>query len=227
MKIVAATSIKSLERAVVQMLDYSSRTGPQIVNQKLMNVAGRAANKTPMANRQQIRSELGEIGRRLRVTKKGKLVRTSRRIYATARTKNAPLSALMINKRRAAKGLKGLSGREMRTEVNKMVRGKVTSAGFLKSAYFPGIKTLARTLDRPFIIARMQGIKTVGQSKGRAYPAPRKSLNPSATLINSAKEISRFGVAALEEAFQEETADTLSYVAARMQPGFDQFNKSR
>ncbi len=213
----------SLDRAINRLIPFTEKTGPEIVNQRLMNVGGRAANKTPMADKVKIISELGEVGRKIRVTKKGKLVR-GKRVYAKSARKDAPLAALIINSRRKKAGKPGLYGKQMTSAVKRMIGGKTRSVGFEKSGYFRGIRRLASTLQKPFIIANMKGISVRGQPKGEARPAPSRSLRPSAILINKVKGISKVGSQPLQDAINEEAREIVRHVEEKMAPGIKQFN---
>lgn len=215
-----------LDRAISRLIPFTEKTGPEIVNQRLLNVAGRAANKTPMADKTQIISELGEVGRKIRVTKKGKLVRGNR-VYAQSTRKDAPLAALIINSRRKKSGKPGLYGKQMASAIKRMVGGRTRSAGFERSGYIPGIKRLASTLKKPFIIGQIKGISVRGQPKGKAIPAPAKSLRPSAILENKVKAITKVGGQAMQDALNEEGREIVRHVEEQMAPGIRQFNSTR
>ena len=188
-----------------------------------MNVGGRAVNKTPKADKVQIISELGEVGRKIRITKKGKLVR-GKRVYAKSTREDAPLAALIINSRRRKAGKPGLYGKQMTSAVKRMVGGKTRSVGFERSGYIPGIKRLARTLQKPFIIGQIKGISVKGQPKGQAIPSPPRSLRPSAILENKAKGITKVGAQALQDALSEEAREIVRHVEEQMKPGIQKFN---
>lgn len=194
-----------------------------MVNQRLMNAAGRAANKTPKADKLRIEAELGAVGRKFRIASTGRIIR-GRKIYATGR-QGAPLAALIINKRRGPG--RGLHGKAMEAAIRRMVGGRRRSVGFNTVGYFPGIKRLASTLKRPFIIARMSGISVVGQPKGRAEPAPPNTIYPSALIENSATAIVKIGGPALQEGMDEEAQEITRHIEEQMRPGFTEFNLSR
>lgn len=221
----AKLDASSMDRAMTRLIPYTEKTGPEIVNQRMMNIGGRAANKTPMADRVKIISELGEVGRKLRVTKKGRLVR-GKRVYAKSARKDAPLAALIINARRRKAGKPGLYGKQMTSAVKRMVGGKTRSVGFGRSGYIPGIKRLASTLKKPFIIGRIKGISVKGQPKGEAHPAPARSLRPQAILINKTQGISKIGAQPLQDALNEEAREINRHVEEAMKPGISQFNST-
>lgn len=226
MQTIAHTDIRSLEMAMREYSQYTEKTLPEIVNQRLLNVAGRAVNATPIADKVAITIQLGEIARGLGRTKKGKIKR-GKRIFASSTKVSAPLAALIINARRRKSGQRGLYGSEMTRAIRRMTGGRYRSIGFERSGYIPGIRDLARTLKKPFIIGQIKGISVKGQPKGEAHPAPRNSFNPKAILINRAKGITKVGVKALEKAIGDEGRELARHIDDDLKPGIQKFNASK
>lgn len=213
-----------LNGQIQRSLARTSKTVPEIVNQRSLNVAGRAMNETPRADKEKIVREVGEVARRLRTTKSGRLVRGGKIFAGSSSKAGVPLAALIINKRRANKGLKGLQGKEMEKAMVKMVAGRKRSVGFEASAWIQSQKDLASRLKKPFRIGRTRGIAVYGRPKGEARPATN-SFNTSATIVNNAKEIQKVGTPALQKGIQVEEQEIIKHLLEKdMKEVFDAFN---
>lgn len=216
-----------LNDQIQRSLKRTSKTVPEIVNQRSLNVAGRAMNETPRADKERIVREVGEVGevaRRLKVTKSGRLKRGGKIFAGSSSQTGVPLAALIINKRRASKGLKGLNGKEMERAIVKMVAGRKRSVGFEASAWIPAQRELSSRLKKPFRIGRTKGIAIYGRPKGEARPAT-SGFNASATIVNNAKEIQKVGTPALQKGIQAEEQDLKKHLLEKdMKEIFDAFN---
>lgn len=204
------------------ILEGTKRTISEEINQRGLNVAGRSANEMDAASKVEIHQELGEIARGLRVTKKGRLVRSNKRIYATGRN-GAPRAALIINARRARAGKKGLHGKEMQVAINRMVSARKGSTGFKKSGWFWAIRNISSRIRRPFIIARMRGIRWSGASKGRGTAAV-ESWTPTAVIENTTKGLSEKDYATLQKAMNVEGEEMRTKAISRLQKVADKHN---
>lgn len=222
--ITATVDSTVLNRQVERLSTSSKKLLPDIANQRLLNAVGRGFNKTPIADKAKIITELGEVGRNLRLTKTGKLRRGSK-IFASSTRSKAPLMALIINARRRKAGKKGLFGRDMEAAIVKAVAARKRSVGFEKSGYIPGMRVVASRLKRPFKIARTKGISVYGKNKGEGIAA-RDGWSPYAMIENSAKEIPKVGRDALQEGVDEEAREVERHLVEDMKPVFDEFNRA-
>lgn len=222
----ATFDISSLQRAIDRLAPLTKKTLPEIVNQRLLNIAGRALNATRKASKLEIQARLGEIGRELKRSKAGK-IRRGKRLYASidVRGQSVPLAALLINSARGAKGEKGLTGKEMAAAIKKKVAARQRSVGFNAIGYVPGIRSLARSVTKPFLIGNFRGLAVRGQAKGEATPAT-ESFVPVAELINKVDSILKVDKGALQQAINEEAREIERHIAEDISPLVKAFNQS-
>lgn len=64
-------------------------------------------------------------------------------------SKGVPLLALIINKRRGAKGEHGLYGERMQKAVESLWKARVSSIAFLRSGWLPAVGAFARAIGKP------------------------------------------------------------------------------
>jgi hypothetical protein len=219
--------LASLENAIKRLIPHTKKTLPEIVNQRLLNIAGRAMNATARADKMHIQLTLGEIGRQLKTTKSGK-IRRGNRIYASkiaVRGKEVPLAALIINSQRGANGKKGLYGREMAQAIQRKVAARQRSVGFDAIGYVPGIRALARASKKPFMIANFKGLAIRGEEKGNATIAT-DSLAPVAILINRVHSILKVDNGAMQSAIDEEAREINRHIEEDLTPVFQEFNRA-
>lgn len=224
----AKVNFSGLRAQTERLLKVSSRTLPQILNQTALNAIGRTVNETPKADRLRIKTALGQFIKVNRINKKGRL--TQKTVLAPANFfKQGPRLALIINARRRRHGMPGLEGPEMDKAMAKALKGRLFSSGFEASAWFPGLRTLIEAISaggkKPFIIARMRGIATVGRAKGEATPASRISFRPKVMVINMAKGIVKVGSAALQRGIDAEAAEIKRHIEEDLKPAADKFNE--
>jgi hypothetical protein len=209
--------------AIRRVLEDTSRTIPTVVNQAALNVAGRALNETPKADKAEIQIRLGGmVAMSIQRLRKPSLTRQYKRLFNRyaqgdlGSQHDAPIAGLIVNKRLGLAGKKGLYGAQMRRAIDKLITMRKRSAGFNASGWIPAVKKLAATLPSPFIIARMQGISVIGAKKGAAIPAVQKTISPVATIFNDVKTISRIGSGALERAMGAEGAEMMKHANEKL-----------
>jgi hypothetical protein len=212
------------DAAMAEYIPTTERDLAEIVNKRALNVAFRAMRLTPKADRYRIAAEVGEIGRVLRVTKKGRLMRTSKRIYATRKGHSAPLAALIINKRRERAGLPGLQGKEMEAAIKRMVGARQRSAGFHKSGFIQPVRRLALATRNPVRVPFSEA-RQVGKPKGSAIPAV-KSISPTATIIAEAGQALKIAGPAMQQALNDEATEMREHVARKLQQTANKYNAS-
>jgi hypothetical protein len=209
-------SMREFDAALRKYVMLSKTAIPDIVNRKAFFIARGACRITPKADLKEIKTALGRM-----VTHKDK----TRTLYLKiARKVDAPLAAVIINKRRGEKGLPGLYGAMMTDAIESMLAARSRSIAFLKSGWLPAIRTLqgfvksrfgAPTLDR--------SAKQIGTPKGKGIPA-RNGWNVKAVIENAAaathgknkEALIKYGEPALAQAFRDETASTMREVEIRL-----------
>ncbi len=226
--------------ALKDYLMVTSRTVERAVNTKAFYIARAATRFTLKVGKDKIAYELGTLKLRVqKSTKGGKLSFRALKDLRSARSSEAPLAALIINKRlgdgktfRGHSG-KGLYGRDMRDAIKYLVGIRKRSVGFIASGWLGAIKRLAPYADK--IGGADSGtdatIKRLGAYKGGATPAKEGKVMV-ATIINNAlakhdkhNSLARHGGQGLQLAFDHETKSILTYLANKMKPDTDKANR--
>ncbi len=190
-----------------------------------------------------------EIGRSLsrmiyefKDTKKGATRRLKTKTVFTGAggaTAQAPIVALMINKKRGEQGKPGLFGRDMAAAVLNFISARQRTVSFLKSGWSPAIKILKSKVSYKFRgDAKNQDmtVKQFGAAKGRAVAAA-ESEKPTAMIENFVgmegpggnhhnAGLVKFGKPAFERAFQTETASMIEHLKKELgETAFAEFNR--
>jgi hypothetical protein len=228
MEVTAKFESAGLSQAILKCKEHTSKTSTDFINQVALNVAGRAMNETPKADKDKIQRQLGEVGRQISPIKSGKnkgKFKRGKRIFAASNNKlEGPRAALIINARRRKAGLPGLEGKAMERAIISMVGARKRSVGFEKSGWIPAVKTLAGNIQKPFVLAQMKGISVKGTNKGSANPA-KSDLVCSVLIENAAKEITRIGENALQGGMDKEAQEMERHLAAKINPIINNFNQ--
>ncbi len=177
-------------------MTYTKRDLATVLNTKGFFIARRAVIETPKASNKEIRSLYREDGGRLL----GK----------------------MLNLRRAKHGEKGLYGDEMRKAARVVVSARSRSIAFIKSGWLTAIRKLEPFAERRGAPRQERGPKQYGRDKGDAIPA-RAATFMRATIINTAsatrdhkQALIRYGLPALQKAFDFETASMEAYILRKL-----------
>ena len=210
---------RNFNAAFKRYMKATSRTLTEVVNKKAGLIAVQALNNTKRADRSSIENTLGSIVTTTRQTRKGRTVKSKKLSLVKSNSSNAPLAALIVNKRRAAKGLPGLEGAQMAQAIRKLLGGKFRSIGFLASGWIQAIKRIQAAAGS-LGLGYNRSVRQYGESKGGAIPA-KESLNPIATIFNEidahanprAAEVIRRGV---QQALNKEAASMDAYVEKKM-----------
>ena len=177
----------------------NKRDNAVLLNAKALQLSFRALKKTPSAKQVQIRADLREI-----VTdRNGKPVM---RAYA------------IVNQRRRKAGKPGASRKEMKRLAVQLIRGRVRSAGFLKSGWIPAVKKLLKAVPaKDRARDRIRGKppsrieRTIQKEKGFARIA-RRGLNPFAEIGNEILPAQRVGLPAFRSALRFVKRDMHRYI---------------
>jgi hypothetical protein len=183
-----------------------------IVNTKALFIARGAMIETPKADKRKIAAELGRIVRRGKRAGSVKL--------AKARDFDAPLAALIVNKKRG-RG-RGLYGTAMAEAVRTLIASRMRSIAFLKSGWIPAIKALIPFADRRGGPRQDRAVQ-YGRAKGSGTPAQEGIWKVKAIIENSAGDnknnrdaLLTYGGPALEKAVQNETASMKEYIERKL-----------
>lgn len=187
---------KEWDKVFPQYLRLSKRDLAGALNAKAFFIARRAVVETPKA-------------------------RLNR--YSNYRT--GAILGTIINKRRGAKGMKGLYGIEMAKEVEILYAARRRSVAFLKSGWLPAIRKLEAAVEAKYRRGAPRTDRTskqYGRAKGEATPA-RTGWRVVARIVNAAMAtrdrkdaLQKFGGPALQRAFDHEVSSMGEYIARKL-----------
>jgi hypothetical protein len=213
-------------------LEVTSRDVVTAINTKAYFIARKAVWFTAKADPGKIKSDLGELVRVQRLTKRGNFVWRRELRLTEADEKEAPLAALIINKRRGKHKQSGLYGKEMARAIRDMLAARMRSVAFIKSCWLPAIRTLAPLADKRGVPPIDPTAKEIGVPKGSAEPARPTAGIIMATIINAAETkrdtknaIGKYGMRGLAMAFEDEANSMLDYIMTHLKPAADQANR--
>lgn len=188
----------------------------------------REFDATWRAYRQVNRRDLAEtINTKLFFIARRAVIETPKAKIPRATNKTKAIIGRIINKRRGAKGLKGLYGDAMDVEVQTVLAARKRSVAFLKSGWIPAIKEFEPHVKSKRGVARNdRSAKQVGRAKGTGHTA-KPGAKVSGVIINAIGDAGRragphnaalikFGQPALQKAFDHETASMKEYIARKM-----------
>jgi hypothetical protein len=201
----------------------SESTFPDICNRKALFIAMGAQNKTPKAEWEKAR---GELGAHLAVVigKRGKPLK--RKVLALNDDYGSLLSIKIIVARLRRAGKKIPSADKLKEKALKMIRARAASVAYLKSGWSQGIRILKRATRG--VPAKSDPVaRQIGVAKGGAVTAKIGDGNNCQAIIwnqaNTKKfttkhkdALFRYGGKALQDAVNEETTSTKAEIERRM-----------
>jgi len=217
------------DEAMRRYIEVSRRSPAQICNTKAYYISRKATWFTAKTSRAQISNELAS-----RVSGSRRL---SLRPGTRAGNEDAPLAALIIQKLRGEKGVKGLYGDQMTAAINELLGKRLKSLAFLRSGWLPAIRDLKALAVAGGSAPQMGDTRQFGADQGRAEPAQETDWNAVARIINHAASLSKtsratnfagfqkIGEEGLDRAFADETASMLQYIEDHMRPAAEEFNR--
>ena len=160
---------------------------PEILNQRALNVAGRAFDGIPPRSGSGVDAQRARIKKYMgaKLSPKRKLQR--RRGGATRGPKpwasRLERRHLIAQARRARRGRPGLYGKAMKGAAGRLSGHAQTSAGFLKSIFLPVLRGLQPYSSYKFPFAKTQNISRWPKSAGYGSARPaREGFHPRALL---------------------------------------------
>jgi len=220
-------------RTLDEYRKVSKRTLQQIINTKAFYVARKAIWFTRKADSNRIKGQLGQFVSVRYTNKKGKTATRRKLALVQGRTVNAPLAALIVNKRRGAAGLPGLYGSKMTKAVREMLGARLRSVAFLTAGWLPAVRKLAPFATDKSKAPNDPAAKQIGRPKGDARAAP-EGFNPIAEIVNNATTrndekgaLRLYGGPGLQRAFSDEAASMRQYIEDKMRKDAERFNKQQ
>ena len=203
---------REFEAALKKYIMVSKRDLAYIVNKRALNVAFHAIRETPKARKGAIRREL---------------------LAPSRESPSAPIAALIINRRlgkaqaefvnqynQKSQQLRGLHGAEMRAAIQKLIKKRQNTIGYIRSGWLKAIHVLKRvTKDSK----RPPRVNVFGRVEGDVRPA-KSGINPTAVIINSTRAAVKIGAAGLAKAIALDAADMREFTAKRLQKTANRFN---
>lgn len=226
-----------MNAALERYIPTTRRDLAEIVNQRTLNVAGRAFDHIAphgdgndvQAKRQQIKLYLREpLSTRIKLAHSGK--RKGQIIRKGARNKQLQRVHLIINAWRRFAGKKGLYGAEMMKASGAFKARAQISAGFLKSVWLPILKRLNPIVRYKFPFAKTSRISIWPGSAGYGrisiakndVPAPEAIFQIAIALAGRAgkpsqeSKVQAMEATALQAALNEEAAELNRHVLEKL-----------
>lgn len=129
---------------------------------------------------------------------------------------------MLVNKRRAKKGERGLYGKPMNEAIAIIIAAKRRSVAFMKSGWIPSIQALdPKAEDKQLAAPRVSGAKQVGAPKGSASTATEfhqvcQIINTAQAKRDKSNALDTIGKKALVQAFQDETRSMNEYIEKKL-----------
>lgn len=203
-----------------------------IINQRMLNIVGRAFDAIPPADPDAKRSLIKQYLRE-QVSQKIRLTKSSRR-FVKSGVKNNQLQRvhLIVQARRAKAGKKGLWGPAMRVASGNLARKAQDSVGFVKSVFIPIIRTLNPLVQYKFPFSKTAHISRWPGSAGSGFATPAHMLtwNPTARIeVEFKVKRNDAGVQAILEnavqlGFDHEAVELMAHVQKKMQEDANRIN---
>lgn len=194
---------REFNRTLRRYREFSKRDPDTIVNTKAFYILRRATIETPKATKAKIKSDLMTTGRA-----------------------GAPIAALIVNARRKAEGLPGLSGDKMKKAMAALIRMRRIAT--LKSGWLWAIKDIEPFAEKRGAPRVDRSAKAVGQRKGFGFPSKNSFWKAKAVFINRGGAAwdtrdtgSKIASAALQRAFDFEVQSMKAYIERKLRETAD------
>lgn len=211
-----------------------SRTLPQAINDKLFMISRASLWFTHKADRADIQKTLGRVS-------VSNVKATGKKRYAhrlvKAKMHDAPLIALMLQKRMMKKEGHGYSGpnrfSNMKADIQKVLAARNRSVAYIKSGWVPAIKKLAEVTSIPTKYPFPDDATESGKAKGSAQLAQVGDVmrgvieNEAFSTRDKTGAFEKYGERGLQAGFDNEGKEIESYIAKKTQPAADDFNASQ
>lgn len=218
------------QRTLNKYLAITSRELPSALNHKMFFIARAASRMSPKANKATLERELGVVGYKVKVGKRGKpLTRKGKPRWERVISNSATLAALIVNARRGRAGKSGLFGAEMKAAVAKLISSRVLAIGTIKAGWWNAIRAFGRAVGQyPFREVNTRRIK--GATK---YRLAKDGFSPEASLeylTNSFDQqhnayIDQRTREALQRAYADELRSMQKYIIDKLQKQADKLSR--
>ena len=225
---------REFERALDTYFASTTRGLADVLNQRAFNIAGRtmdAMKPTPggeQAQRSKIKAYMSQPVGATRYVR-GKNGKPTKR--KAKKMNQLQVAHLIIQMRRAKRGLKGLYGQEMVEARGKFVQAAQVGVGFLKSPYVAVVRGLLAHVNFRKMATRWQKISIWEGSRGGGDVRPaRKGWSPQVIMKMVWKvrgqptKVDLMTRPHLQAAFDAEGREMMRHVAEKLQEGANKIN---
>ena len=198
---------KEFDRSLFEYRKFSKKLLPEIINTKLYFIARNATMTTPKSSKDKIQREL---------------------MSASNINPKAPLAAILVNSKLGKEGTKGLYGSRMTAAINRLIRARNKSIGFVRSGWKNAIGKLQIILKAS---GSLRGVpkmdttinrKTIPDSFGSARPAVEMGTRTSGEINNAVSSkgdtstLDAIKMDGLQEAVNLETQSMNEYIEKKL-----------
>jgi hypothetical protein len=215
-------NMNEFQQVLNRALSLSSRTLPNGINSKMFYITRGASRNTPKANRAEIEKELGVVGYKVAVGKRGKpLTRNGKIRWNRVVSNSATLAAKIVNARLGRAGKKGLFGVDMKAAVEKLISKRVSSVGTAKAGWWNAIRIFGASVGE----ASFKEVSTYKLKGVSIAKTAKNGFTPEASVeyvVNSFDQSHRAYIEprtrrALAQAYADEMRSMEQYILKKMQ----------
>lgn len=202
MSVTVDIDTRQFEAAILECIEHTSRTIPDVINKACVDIIINAANETPKASKKAIVSDL--IKEYPSTYIKG----------SVAVTRPAQLIYLIINAARRKAGQKALSNSEMSAATDKFIKRRIQSIGYIAYAgWNPANKALGgkgfgRRSSKP------EGITSSNADSGFGIQATVSLA--FATMVNCATGAAKVGAEAFQRVMDSKALDMVNRLTEKL-----------
>lgn len=210
-------------QALKSIMLSTSKTIPQVLNQRAYNVAFRANRLTPSASRGKVLAKLNsyDTGAVEIVAKKKGGFKRGKKI-----TNRAKFIYRLINRRRGRRGIPGLYGTNMEEAASRLMGMRMKGIGFIRLGWASAMRDL-----NPFVSFRKSVAGTGKDSAGLdrrkggrlGYATPATVARPFVDIANRVRiksktglDLVKLGMPALRQAMRDEAKEMERHLASNV-----------
>lgn len=216
MSVTVKVDLSEFRRAVHQHAKVDTkRTLAEVINHNCYSAGIAAAKMTYKADKDKIAADMGReavaVSQNVRFLKSGAVKRGK----VNKATKYAPLVAILVNWRRAQRGLPGVKRDEMDAAMHREYLRRVRAIGYLRSGWLASIARFAAALGKP------SKLRDTNRGDG---DIARPSIAPNASFWNTAfsqdtknANSPQYAAEGLQAAIQQQIGRMRNWAAGHLQ----------
>lgn len=216
--------------AIKQEIKLTKRGAADAVNTHMYYTACKTVNFTHKASLNDIRRDF-QHATKLKTLKSGKFSKAKRQESAFG----SAMMGKVVNKRRGAKGLRGLSGPQMEDAIRTLYNLRVRSIAFIASTFLPAVKLFERVASRVTGKPPLEkNVRQYGRKKGGGllakddkWPIRAAIYSYGETKGDKKDAVARYGGQGLQMGFNSELANLKRFLERKMQEAANTVNARR